>query len=124
MAIKCSCKSYEYLATGNFVLAEIQDQQKAQAKLEIAITEMTPGSAAGRMFAGELGLGHAWVQVEGRVVDIDLNEEVVAFSDRRRHSGAIGFRDIGGDAGPSLVREMLETIAAELVQELRETFRF
>lgn len=41
-------------------------QVKAQAKLEIAITEMTPGSAAGRMFAGELGLGHAWVQVEGR----------------------------------------------------------
>ncbi len=96
----------------------------AQAKLEIAITEMTPGSAAGRMFAGELGAGHAWVQVEGRIVDIESNEEVVAFSDRRRSSGAIGLRDIGGDAGPSLVREMLEQIAYDVMQELEGSFGF
>jgi hypothetical protein len=35
-----------------------------KARLELAITEMTPGSAFGRIMAGELGVGHAWVQVE------------------------------------------------------------
>jgi hypothetical protein len=107
-----------------FVFWTVKDQEKAQTKLEIAITEMTPGSAGGRMFAGEFGLGHAWVQVEGRLVDIESNEEVVVFSERRRHSGAIGFRDLGGDAGPALVRELLEGIAADSVKELRETFGF
>ncbi len=96
----------------------------AQAKLEIAITEMTPGSAAGRFFAGEFGMGHAWVQVEGRIVDIESKDELVAFSDRRRSSGAIGLRDIGGDAGPNLVREMLEEIAADLIKELNDSFSF
>ncbi len=96
----------------------------AQARLDIAITQMTPGSAAGRILAGELGMGHASVQVEGLIVDMKSREEVVAFSDRRFSSGAIGFRDIGGDAGPTLVREMLEQIAADIMQELNESFGY
>jgi hypothetical protein len=97
---------------------------EAEARLEIAITEMTPGSATGRKLAGEFGMGHAWVQVEGRIVDIESNEEVVAFSDRRRSSGAIGLKDIGGDAGPSLVHEMLDQIATDIIQERTESFAF
>ena len=76
------------------------------------------------MFAGELGMGHAWVQAEGRVIDRQSQEELVAWSDRRRSSAAIGFRDLGGDSGPTLVREMLEQIAIDLERELRETFQF
>ena len=90
----------------------------APAQLDVAITEMTPGSAGARMFAGELGMGHAWVQAEGRVIDRQSQEELVAWSDRRRSSAAIGFRDLGGDAGPTLVREMLEQIAIDLEREL------
>jgi hypothetical protein len=97
---------------------------KAQWKLEIAITMISPGSAGGRMFAGELGMGHAWVQVEGRIFDVGQNEEVIAFSDFRRSSGVIGLRDIGGDAGPSLVREMLEEIASDIVKEFSGVFDF
>ena len=48
----------------------------------------------------------------------------MAWSDRRRSSAAIGFRDLGGDSGPTLVREMLEQIAIDLERELRETFQF
>lgn len=91
-----------------------------QAKLDIAITEMTPGDAGARMFAGELGMGHAWVQVEGKIEDIKSGKEIIVFSDRRRSSGAIGLRDIGGDVGPTLVREMLEQIAADLAAELKD----
>ena len=105
----------------NFIFDDTSSE--AQARLEIAITEMTPGSAAGRIFAGELGMGHAWVQVEGRVVDRN-GEEVVAFRDRRRSSGAIGFADTGGDAGPGLVAGMLTNIANDLVQELKRSFGF
>src|SRR5262249_28719811 len=38
---------------------------QSTAKLFLAITYLTPGSAGGRIFAGELGMGHAIVQVEG-----------------------------------------------------------
>ncbi len=96
----------------------------AQARMEISITQMTPGSAAGRIFAGELGMGHASVQVEGLIVDMKSREEVVAFSDRRFSSAAIGFRDFSGDAGPTLVREMLEQIAADIMQELKGSFGY
>lgn len=96
----------------------------AQVKLEIAITEMTPGSAVGRIFAGELGLGHAWIQVEGKVVDLKRIEEIAAFSDRRRSSGAIGLRDLGKDSGPILVCELLKQIAADIIYELKESFSF
>jgi hypothetical protein len=92
------------------------------ARLDLAITEMNPGGAFMRMMIAELGAGHAWVQVEGRVVDPSTNTVLVTFSDRRRGSGVIGFRDLGGDAGPAMVREMLESIAGDVKQELQEIF--
>ncbi len=92
--------------------------------MEIAITEMTPGSAFGRMMAGEFGVGHAWVQVEGRITDEELDEIVFSFSDRRRSSDHIGLSDIGGNAGPGMVRKMLEEIANDMVNEIKLKFRF
>jgi hypothetical protein len=100
-----------------------EDSTEVQVRLDIAITEMTPGSAGGRVFAGEFGMGHAWVQVEGSVVDIASNEPIALFSDRRRSSGAAGLKDIAGDSGPSLVRGMLEQIAVDIIKELTETFK-
>jgi hypothetical protein len=123
----CGSWLLKYLknATGplrkNFLLESSKD---AQIKLEIAITEMTPGSAAGRMFAGEFGMGHAWVQVEGRGVDEETNALVFVFSDRRRASGAAGLADTAGDAGPGLVVSMLDRIAKDIVKELKEGFGF
>jgi len=67
-----------------------------KARLDLTITEMTPGSAFARMVAGELGAGHAWVQIEGRVTDEESGVLLVSFADRRRGSGAVGFRDLGG----------------------------
>jgi hypothetical protein len=104
----------------NFLIVE--DSTKAQVRLDIGITEMTPGSAGGRVFAGELGIGHAWVQVEGSVVDVASKESIALFSDRRRSSGAAGLKDVAGDSGPSLVRGMLENIGADIIKELKETF--
>ena len=95
--------------------------EQADLELHLAITEMTPGSSAGRMFAGELGMGHAVVQVEGRLVDVESGQVVVAFADRRRSSGTIGLEDLGGNAGPGLVRRMLEQIASGLVHELGQS---
>ena len=94
----------------------------APARLDLAITEMYPGSRIGRIFAAEHGAGHAWVQVEGRVVDAQSGEDLATFVDRRRSSAWIGFRDVFKDASPDLIREMLEGIAGDVVSELYMKF--
>ena len=90
------------------------------ARLELAVTRMDPGSAAARIFAGELGAGHVDVQVEGRLVDAEDGELLATFSQRTRASGAVGFRDVGGDAGPAMVEEIMGMIARAVQNELRE----
>jgi len=98
--------------------------QTPELELQIALTEMNPGSAGGRMFAGEFGMGHAYVQVEGKIFNKNTNEVLVTLSERRRSSGAIGLADLAGDSGPDLVVEMLDGIADDIVRELFETFNF
>lgn len=88
-------------------------------ELKVAITEMTPGSAAARIWAGELGAGHARVQVEGRITKLAESKEIFVFSDRRGNSGTIGFADFSGDAGPSLVEKMLYSLAEDIILEIK-----
>jgi hypothetical protein len=83
---------------------------------------MTTGSAFARMVAGELGAGHGWVQIEGRVTDEESGVLLVSFADRRRGSGAVGFRDLGGDSGPAMVREMITAIGFGIRSELDHAF--
>jgi hypothetical protein len=92
------------------------------ARLDLAITEMTPGSAFGRTMWGEFGAGHAWVQVEGRVTDEESGVLLVSFADRRRGSGVIGFRDLAGDSGPAMLHEMITAIGFSIRSELDHTF--
>jgi hypothetical protein len=47
-------------------------------------------------------------------------KEPAFFTDRRRDSGAIGFEDLLGDAGPKLVKRMLDGIATDVVKELSD----
>ena len=92
------------------------------ARVELAITELTTGSAITRVLVGELGAGHAFVQVEGRVFAASGDRPIAEFADRRRDSGAAGLQDSFGDAGPDLVREMLTEIGRDLQREMREAF--
>lgn len=96
--------------------------ERADAVLEVAVTEMTPGSASARIWVGELGAGHAWVQVEARLRHPGSPEDIARFVSRKRSSGDIGLRDVGGDAGPTLVHELLVKIGADLIEELRASF--
>ena len=100
-----------------------QQPEQSTSRLFLAITYLTPGSAGGRMFAGELGMGHAIVQVEGKLIESKSGKEVACFADRRRDSGAIGFEDLAGDAGPKLVQRMLEKIAWDLGRELSASLK-
>jgi hypothetical protein len=93
----------------------------ASATLHLAITQMTPGSASARFWAGEFGAGHAFIQVEGRLVDRRSNAELFVFVHRERDSGTVGFEDIGGDAGPGLVKQMLADSGDRIVAEWTET---
>ena len=71
------------------------DEVGVGARLELAITEMTPGSSSVRLWAGEFGAGHAFVQVEGQVLYVESGTELATFCDRRRASGAAGLKDVG-----------------------------
>lgn len=105
----------------NLPLVDGGGEATAPARLALAITEMHPGGRWDRMMNAEFGAGHAFVQVEGRVVDAESGEELMAFADRRRSTAWIGLRDIPRDAGPVVIREMLEGIAADIVSELEVT---
>lgn len=65
-------------------------------RLDLAITEMSPGAY---LFRGLhlplffLGLGHAYVQVEGIVSDTQSGRPLVKFVERRRHSGLLAKED-------------------------------
>ena len=98
------------------------DQSAAKYRLDAAITYMDPGSASARVWAGELGAGHAKVQIEGKVIDIDSGQLVATFAERRDSSGMIGIEDLAGDASPSLINDMITSISKDVNSELLSTF--
>ena len=100
------------------------ESHSAHAKLAVSITHVTPGSRALRMLVGEFGIGNARVQVVGRISDINSNEELAVFTHSKRSSAGFGFRDIGRDVGPQLVREMLEQTASSIIAEVKDSFSF
>jgi hypothetical protein len=102
------------------VCAPAAEASESTAKLTLAVTYLTPGSATKRTWAAEFGAGHAIVQVEGKLIDSKTGNELAEFAERRRDSGTIGFEDIGGDAGPTLVRRLLHNVGEDFVKELGE----
>jgi len=100
----------------------ISDNQAAKYRLDLAVTHMDPGSAAKRIWAGEFGAGHAQLQIEGKVVDIESGKVIAAFAERRRSSGAIGIEDLGGNAGPHIIEHLVNLISADVNSELLATF--
>ncbi len=85
--------------------------------MALAITNMSPGDRASRMWAGELGFGHANVELQVIITNKE-SERVIEIKDSQSNSGAIGFRDIPEDSGPQLVRELLQAISDNILQEL------
>ena len=100
----------------------ISDSQEARYRLDLAITHMDPGSRAKRLLAGEFGAGHAQLQIEGKVIDVESNEVVASFAERRRSSGAIGIEDVAGDAGPHIIEHLVSLISADVNSELLASF--
>jgi hypothetical protein len=100
----------------------ISKNQEAMYRLDMAITHMDPGSAAKRLLAGEFGAGHAQLQIEGKVVDIESGEVVASFAERRRSSGAIGIEDMAGDAGPHIIEHLVSLISEDVNSELLASF--
>lgn len=100
----------------------VSDGQAAKYRLDLAITHMDPGSRAKRLWAGEFGAGHAQLQIEGKVVDTESGEVVAAFAERRRSSGALGAKDLGGDAGPHIIEHLVGLISEDVNSEFLATF--
>ena len=91
-------------------------------RLDLAITHMDPGSATKRIMAGELGAGHAQVQVEGKVIDTESGNSVAEFAERRSSSGAIGLEDLKGDSGPELIEHLIKLIGEDVAAEMGRAF--
>lgn len=100
----------------NIVLQDVQNQ--GGYLLELAITQMTPGNSAARLWAAEFGFGYAQVQIEGTLSD-RIGSVFCAFGEVRTDSGAIGFEDFIGDVGPHLVHNDLDHLARSIVLELK-----
>ena len=94
----------------------------ARYRMDLAITHMDPGSASKRLMAGELGAGHAQVQVEGKVIDTESGKSVAEFAERRSSSGAIGIKDLKGDSGPELIEHLIKLISDDVASEMGRTF--
>lgn len=101
--------------------AVVETPETATAKFSLAITHLEPGSMMARAWAAEFGAGHAYVQVDGKLVEVASGKTVACFMERRRDSGSIGFEDLGGNAAARMVKRMLERIAADAVKELSES---
>ena len=94
------------------------------AFLELAITELNPGSTAARFWAGELGAGHAWVQIEGKLTDATTRKLIGYFTERERASGVATFRNSrGSDSGPGLVHDIIDDIANKVRKEIESSLR-
>ncbi len=91
-------------------------QASPKLTAEFAITYLDPGDAAARIVAGELGAGHAWIQIEGVVRQKD--EIIFAFIDRKRNSGKAGLSDLAGPADKKLVTFMIQEISQLLIKEI------
>ena len=99
-------------------------------RLDLAIVEARPGSLFLRSGIEELawrhwrfllllGFGHAWVQIEGMLTDRDRELEVLKFVERRRSTGSSRSSSWFGETwGDVLVRELIEGIAQDALQEL------
>jgi hypothetical protein len=108
--------AYDIRASSSFVV--VSNSSEATAKVTLAITYMSPGSAAGREFAGEFGMGDSIVQLEGKVTDAS-GKDIACFAHRRVDSGSAGFEDLGGDVGQRLVRRSLDYTCIKFVNELK-----
>lgn len=99
----------------------VENQPEDSYKIKFIITNMSPGDAASRIWAAELGFGHANVEIQTIISKAD--QRIIEIRDSRNNSGAIGFRDTGGDSGPQLVRELLKQISDNIIQELNSIFK-
>ena len=90
--------------------------------LELCITEMTPGDERYQLLSSGLGAGHAYIQVEGRVLDSISGEELFLFSERERSTGKDRTTGMVQNSGPQLVLKMIEKISEDIVDELQLNF--
>ncbi len=99
--------------------SEVKDASGFDYELATAITDLKPGNAGMRWFAGELGAGHAKVQAEGYLKDLKTGKIVFEFADRRAGS-AYGGMDITGGDGQELLKHDLEEIAKAVAKTLAQ----
>ncbi len=98
-------------------------------RLDLAITEMTPGIAALRFYQWLtlLGLGHAYLQIEGILSQPDRGQALIKFVSQRRHSGLSAPEDwwplaydraLPDGFARSMIGQLIGRTAYDIVMEL------
>jgi len=90
------------------------------ARMEIALTRMSPGKRTARIWLGEFGVGGAEAQIEGRIIDNKTGHVIARFAHRERVSAPKSneYADVRADDGPNLVKRNVRTVADDLRQQL------
>ncbi len=98
-------------------------------RLDLAITGMSPGITALRLFEWLtlFGLGHAHLQIEGILSEPRRRQVLIKFAARRRHAGLssrkdwfpiLGDQTLPGDFPDTMVGHLIRRIAYDIVMEL------
>ena len=97
---------------------EVAEIDKGEVlEIHVAITNIDPGSKAMRFWYGPVGGGHSHIQIEGKAINHETQEEMLAFSDMRAGAGLTTLT--GGDP-EKLIKEDIDNVTKRLVDCLKK----
>ena len=109
---------------GRFFRFEPGDRDRAQAVLEMAVTEQSTGSPPGRIFA-ILGWGQPYLRVEGNIRDAQTNQILASFNHFQSTKAIWPFRDLNGGfagGGNTMLKEIYIATADKITEEIGNSF--
>jgi len=126
------CQRYLMEALSMLAVEEVRQNGAGEAmyRLDLAVTEMDPGQVLLRQpLSLAFGIGVAWLQVEGIVTEDRSGGVLFRFVERRRHvdtfnlawwRGLVRGQFRGSAVGYIKIRELTESIALDVLREVKE----
>jgi hypothetical protein len=97
--------------------------QQCSSRLMLAVTKLDPGSGAGRIFAGELGMGNASIHMEAKLIDAATGKPVAAFASDMTDSGNAGIDDMGPNGTERILKRLFDRFNEDIVKQVNEDLR-
>jgi hypothetical protein len=91
-------------------------------RIDFDVEQMDTGSHAGRLIAGEFGLGEAYVKITGNIIDVNTGDKVFILKDKEGATGSWGLQNLGGNIGDKLVKRVIGKVSENFVKEINYRF--